>query len=108
MVGWEPTRCAAGSAMTSIRSTGTMGRTTISENDNTIGNSDTLLYGAAINPLDLVISRQANDLRLAIQRLIRSDHCAELVCQHDDGAGRRRFHSGQRPNRARARRVGSG
>jgi len=42
------------------------GQSTISENDNLLGNSDTLLYGATINPLDLVLSRQANDLRLAI------------------------------------------
>jgi len=42
------------------------GQDTISENDGTVGNADTLLYGATINPLDLVISRQANDLRLAI------------------------------------------
>jgi Ca2+-binding RTX toxin-like protein len=42
------------------------GRDTISENDGTIGNSDSLLYGATINPLDLVLSRQVNDLRIAI------------------------------------------
>ena len=42
------------------------GRDTISENDGTGGNSDLLLYGATINPLDLVLSRQVNDLRLAI------------------------------------------
>ena len=30
------------------------------------GTADTLLYDAGINPLDLVISRQANDLRLTI------------------------------------------
>jgi len=42
------------------------GQDTISENDGTVGNADTLLYGATINPLDLVISRQANDLRFAI------------------------------------------
>jgi Ca2+-binding RTX toxin-like protein len=42
------------------------GQDTISENDGTIGNSDVLLYGATINPLDLVLSRQVNDLRLAI------------------------------------------
>jgi hypothetical protein len=32
----------------------------------TAGNADKLLYGTTINPLDLVLSRQANDLRLAI------------------------------------------
>jgi Ca2+-binding RTX toxin-like protein len=42
------------------------GRDTIAENDGTVGNSDLLLYGATINPLDLVLSRQVNDLRLAI------------------------------------------
>ena len=30
------------------------------------GTADTMLFGATINPLDLVISRQVNDLRLAI------------------------------------------
>jgi Ca2+-binding RTX toxin-like protein len=42
------------------------GQDRISENDSTLGNSDTLLYGATINPLDLVLSRQANDLRIAL------------------------------------------
>jgi Ca2+-binding RTX toxin-like protein len=42
------------------------GRDRISENDSTGGNSDTLLYGATINPLDLVLSRQVNDLRIAL------------------------------------------
>lgn len=42
------------------------GQDTISENDATPGNSDKLLYGAGINPLDLIISQQANDLRLTI------------------------------------------
>jgi hypothetical protein len=42
------------------------GRDTISENDCTLGNSDILLYEATINPLDLVLSRQANDLRIAL------------------------------------------
>lgn len=42
------------------------GRDVISENDGTAGNSDTLLYDATINPLDLVLSRQVNDLRLSI------------------------------------------
>ena len=42
------------------------GQDTISENDGTAGNSDRLLYGATTNPLDLVLSRQVNDLRLAI------------------------------------------
>jgi Ca2+-binding RTX toxin-like protein len=48
------------------------GQDTISENDNTIGNSDTLLYGAAINPLDLVLSRQVNDLRIALHAQVQS------------------------------------
>ena len=42
------------------------GQDKISENDATPGNVDTLLYGAGIDPLDLVLSRQANDLRLSI------------------------------------------
>jgi trimeric autotransporter adhesin len=42
------------------------GQDRISEDDGTVGNSDRLLYGATINPLDLVLSRQVNDLRLAI------------------------------------------
>jgi Ca2+-binding RTX toxin-like protein len=42
------------------------GQDTISENDGTVGNNDRLLYGATINPLDLVLSRQVNDLRIAI------------------------------------------
>lgn len=32
----------------------------------TAGTADSMLFGATINPLDLVLSRQANDLRLAI------------------------------------------
>src|SRR5262249_7124852 len=42
------------------------GQDTISDADTTQGNQDRLLFGTTINPLDLVISRQANDLRLAI------------------------------------------
>ena len=42
------------------------GQDRISENDGTVGNNDRLLYGATINPLDLVLSRQVNDLRIAI------------------------------------------
>jgi Ca2+-binding RTX toxin-like protein len=42
------------------------GQDTIVENDGTVGNSDLLLYGATINPLDLVLSQQANHLRIAI------------------------------------------
>lgn len=38
----------------------------IVENDGTFGNSDRLQYGATISPLDLVISRQVDDLRLAV------------------------------------------
>lgn len=38
----------------------------IVENDGTFGNSDRLQYGATINPLDLIISRQVDDLRLAV------------------------------------------
>ena len=42
------------------------GQDTVQDTDATVGNADRLLYGATINPLDLVLSRQANDLRLAI------------------------------------------
>ncbi|HEY7533266.1 MAG TPA: calcium-binding protein, partial [Nitrospiraceae bacterium] len=42
------------------------GQDAISDNDATPGNTDRVLYGAGINPLDLMISRQANDLRLII------------------------------------------
>ena len=42
------------------------GRDIISENDGTLGNSDRLLYGPTITPLDLVLSRQVNDLRIAL------------------------------------------
>jgi Ca2+-binding RTX toxin-like protein len=42
------------------------GQDKISENDVAPGNTDTLLYGAGINPLDLVLSRQVNDLRLSV------------------------------------------
>jgi Ca2+-binding RTX toxin-like protein len=42
------------------------GLDTVTENDGTVGNSDSLLYGATINPLDLVLSQQANNLRIAI------------------------------------------
>jgi Ca2+-binding RTX toxin-like protein len=42
------------------------GQDTINDFDPFPGNQDRALFGATINPLDLVISRQANDLRLAI------------------------------------------
>ena len=42
------------------------GQDRISENDGTVGNSDRLLYGTTVNPLDLVLSRQVDDLRIAI------------------------------------------
>ena len=42
------------------------GQDAIAENDGTGGNSDLLLYGATINPLDLVLSRQVDHLRIAI------------------------------------------
>jgi len=42
------------------------GQDTIQDAETTAGNADKLLYGTTINPLDLVLSRQANDLRLAI------------------------------------------
>ena len=42
------------------------GQDTISDTDSFSGNQDRARFGATINPLDLVISRQANDLRVAI------------------------------------------
>jgi Ca2+-binding RTX toxin-like protein len=42
------------------------GQDTISDADPFPGNQDRTLFSATINPLDLVISRQANDLRVAI------------------------------------------
>jgi Ca2+-binding RTX toxin-like protein len=42
------------------------GQDTISDSDPFPGNQDRGLFGATINPMDLVISRQANDLRLTI------------------------------------------
>ena len=42
------------------------GQEMIQDADSTAGNADTLLYGATINPLDLVLSRQVNDLRIAL------------------------------------------
>jgi Ca2+-binding RTX toxin-like protein len=42
------------------------GQDTINDSDALSGNQDRLLFGQTINPLYLVISRQANDLRLAI------------------------------------------
>jgi Ca2+-binding RTX toxin-like protein len=42
------------------------GQDTICDTDSFSGNQDRALFGLTINPLDLVISRQANDLRLTI------------------------------------------
>ena len=42
------------------------GRDLVQDADATVGNADRLLFGTTINPLDLVLSRQANDLRIAI------------------------------------------
>jgi Ca2+-binding RTX toxin-like protein len=42
------------------------GQDTISDADPFPGSQDRAFFGATINPLDLVVSRQANDLRLAI------------------------------------------
>ena len=59
------------------------GQDTIQDADATAGNADKLLYGTTINPLDLVLSRQANDLRLAIHGSLRPGNDAELVCRHE-------------------------
>jgi Ca2+-binding RTX toxin-like protein len=42
------------------------GQDTIIDTDPFAGNQDRALFGTTINPLDLVVSRQANDLRVAI------------------------------------------
>jgi Ca2+-binding RTX toxin-like protein len=42
------------------------GQDAITDTDSLNGNQDQLLFGTTINPLDLVIARQANDLRLTI------------------------------------------
>ncbi|HJU05429.1 MAG TPA: calcium-binding protein, partial [Nitrospiraceae bacterium] len=42
------------------------GQDKISENDRTPGNTDTVLFGADLSPLDLIVSRNVNDLRIAI------------------------------------------
>jgi Ca2+-binding RTX toxin-like protein len=42
------------------------GQDTIIDSDSFPGNQDRALFGETINPLDLVVSRQANDLRLTI------------------------------------------
>jgi Ca2+-binding RTX toxin-like protein len=42
------------------------GQDMINDSDALSGNQDRLLFGTTIDPIDLVISRQANDLRLAI------------------------------------------
>jgi Ca2+-binding RTX toxin-like protein len=42
------------------------GQDTISDADSTPGNQDRLLFGQTIDPLDLVLSRQANDLRIVV------------------------------------------
>jgi Ca2+-binding RTX toxin-like protein len=42
------------------------GQDVIRDQDATVGNRDRLAFGESINPLDLVIERQANDLRLRI------------------------------------------
>ena len=43
------------------------GADTISEDDATLGNRDHIAFDTTIDPLDLILSRQANDLRLAIR-----------------------------------------
>jgi Ca2+-binding RTX toxin-like protein len=42
------------------------GQDIVMEGDATPGNTDQLLFGATVNPIDLILSRQANDLRVAI------------------------------------------
>ena len=63
--------------------------------------SDKILYDAGINPLDLVISRQANDLRLSIHGSTDSSHRPELV--HEFSQSGRNDPGGQRTNACSAR-----
>jgi Ca2+-binding RTX toxin-like protein len=42
------------------------GQDTVAENDGTAGHTDQLLFGTGIDPIDLVLSRQATDLRIAV------------------------------------------
>jgi Ca2+-binding RTX toxin-like protein len=42
------------------------GQDIVVEYDATPGNTDRLLFGSTINPIDLVLSRQVNDLRVAV------------------------------------------
>jgi len=42
------------------------GQDTIVENDSTAGNTDTVLFGAPLWPLDMVLSRAANNLAIAL------------------------------------------
>ncbi|HJT21169.1 MAG TPA: putative Ig domain-containing protein [Nitrospira sp.] len=42
------------------------GQDTILDSDSSSGNQDHILFGATINPLDLVLRRQVNDLRLSV------------------------------------------
>jgi Ca2+-binding RTX toxin-like protein len=42
------------------------GRDTIRDSDSFSGNQDKTLFGATVNPLDLLLSRHANDLRIMI------------------------------------------
>ncbi|HEX5646844.1 MAG TPA: calcium-binding protein, partial [Nitrospira sp.] len=42
------------------------GRDVIRDKDTTAGNQDRLAFGTTINPLDLILERQANDLRLRV------------------------------------------
>ncbi|HJU05549.1 MAG TPA: calcium-binding protein, partial [Nitrospiraceae bacterium] len=42
------------------------GQDTVVDNDSTSGNSDKMLFGTTINPLDLIFSQNANDLRIKL------------------------------------------
>ena len=55
-----------GRATICTHSRGGDGQDTIVDQDQFPSNQDKLTFGTTINPLDLVISRQANDLRLTI------------------------------------------
>jgi hypothetical protein len=42
------------------------GKDTVVDHDATVGNSDTIQFGAGITPLDLMLTRSVNDLKLAL------------------------------------------
>jgi len=76
------------------------GQDTIIDTDTTAGNQDRLLFGAGIDPLDLVLSRQANDLRVAVHGSndavrIQNWYSSPTTNQIEDISGRQWAASGE-------------